>query len=61
MTKTQQQAKEILNSLTESVNAALDKKKRLGQYAVVWKKGEITYLFGKDNNRKTKEWRSQNA
>jgi len=54
MTKAQRQAKEILHSLTESVNAALDKKKRLGQYAVVWKKGEITYLFDKDNNRKAK-------
>lgn len=54
MTKAQQQAKEILNSLTESVNATLDRKKRLGQYAVVWEKGEIAYLFNEDNNKEIK-------
>jgi len=54
MTKAQQQAKEILHSLSESVNAALEVKRRLGQYAVVWEKGKITYLFNEDNNKKSK-------
>jgi len=30
----------ILKTLQFAVNKALDKKKRLGQYAVVWKDGE---------------------
>ncbi len=51
MIKAQQQAKDILNSLNESVNAALERKKRLGQYAVVWKEGKITYLFNESNKK----------
>lgn len=54
MTKIEQQAEEILQALNKSVNAALDKKKRLGQYAVVWEKGEIAYLFNEDNNKEIK-------
>lgn len=52
MTKTQQQAKVILQSLHESVKAELDKKKRLGQYAVIWKDGKVDYLFKEDDNKK---------
>jgi hypothetical protein len=29
----------ILDTLQDAVNKALDKKRRLGQYAVVWKNG----------------------
>ncbi len=54
MTKIQQQAEKVLQSLNKSVTTELDKKKRLGQYAVVWRKGKVTYLFNKDNNRTTK-------
>ena len=54
MTKTQKQAKTILQSLKTSVKAALDRKKRLGQYAVVWEKGEVVYLF-KENQKKPEE------
>jgi len=45
MTKIQQQANKVLKSLKSSVKAELDKKKRLGQYAVVWENEKVTYLF----------------
>jgi glucose-6-phosphate 1-dehydrogenase len=45
MTKIQQQAEKVLKSLNKSVTAELDKKRRLGQYAVVWKNGKVAYLF----------------
>ena len=38
-------AKIILKSLKKSVNKALDKKRRLGQYAVVEINGKIIKLF----------------
>ena len=53
MTKAQQQAKIVMQSMHESVKAELDKKERLGQYAVVWEDGEVTYLF--KENIKTKD------
>ena len=34
----------VLESLRKSVAKALDRKKRLGQYAVVWQDGEILKL-----------------
>ncbi len=54
MTKIQQHAEKVLKSLNKSVTAELDKKRRLGQYAVVWKKGKVTYLYNEDNNRNCK-------
>jgi len=38
---------EILETLQLAVNKALDKKKRLGQYAVIWKDGKPV-LLGKE-------------
>jgi len=55
MTEAQQQAKKVLRSMHESVKAELDKKKRLGQYAVIWKDGKVDYLFKKDNNNQDTE------
>lgn len=48
MTEIEQQAEIILRSLNKSVQEALDKKKRLGQYAVVWHDNKVVRLF--DNN-----------
>ncbi|TEA80001.1 hypothetical protein ERE07_03475 [Allopusillimonas ginsengisoli] len=36
--------RKILESLQRSVAKALDRKRRLGQYAVVWKDGEVSYI-----------------
>jgi len=52
MTNVQKQAKIVLQSMHESVKAELDKKKRLGQYAVIWKDGKVDYLFKNDDNKK---------
>ncbi|WP_431066994.1 hypothetical protein [Methylotuvimicrobium sp.] len=38
-----EQSRIILASLKEAVGNALDKKRRLGQYAVVWENGELVY------------------
>ena len=38
----------ILRSLQNAVSQALDKKKQLGQYAVVWIDGKPAYLGGED-------------
>ena len=40
-----QHAQDVLNSLQKSVDEALDKKRRLGQYAVVWEDGKVVRLF----------------
>jgi len=48
----QQQAKIVMKSIHKSVEIALDKKKRLGQYAVVWENKKVSYLFkDKENAR----------
>ncbi len=52
MTKAQQQAERVMQSMHESVKAELDKKKRLGQYAVIWKDGKVDYLFKENDNKK---------
>ena len=39
------QAQEALESLQKTVHELLDRKKRLGQYAVVWKDDKIVHLF----------------
>jgi len=41
-----------LESLKQSVTEALDKKKRLGQYAVISKNGEIIKLFTEETKDK---------
>jgi len=45
MTEIEQQAYTAVKSLNKSVNETLDIKKRLGQYAVVWKDGKVVHLF----------------
>ena len=40
----------ILSSLKQSVNNALDRKRRLGQYAVIEVNGEIIELFNDNKN-----------
>lgn len=34
----------VLECLRAAVREALDRKRRLGQYAVVWKDGKVTYI-----------------
>lgn len=36
--------RKVLESLRKSVAKALDHKRRLGQYAVVWKDGKVAYI-----------------
>jgi len=38
-----QQSQLILNALKNAVNNELEKKRRLGQYAVLWEDGQIVY------------------
>ena len=51
MTEIQQQAYAAVKSLNKSVTETLDRKKRLGQYAVVWKDGKVVHLFEKPEVR----------
>lgn len=46
------ESKIILASLKSSVNKALDKKRRLGQYAVISENGKIIKLFTEENSEK---------
>ena len=48
MTEIEKKAEIALRSLNKSVHEALDKKKRLGQYAVVWHDKKVVRLF--ENN-----------
>ena len=49
MTSIQQQEQRVMDSLNKSVHEALDRKRRLGQYAVVWKDGKIVRLFDNED------------
>lgn len=49
MTKVQLQAQAAMKSLNESVHDALERKRRLGQYAVIWQDGKIMRLFDDEN------------
>jgi hypothetical protein len=51
MTEIEKKAEIILHSLNKSVRDALDKKKRLGQYAVVWRNKKVVRLFESDDVR----------
>lgn len=44
----------VLESLRKAVEQALDRKKRLGQYAVVWQDGQPT-IIGGDKSETTKQ------
>ena len=50
MTAIQEQAQKVMDSLNRSVEEALDKKRRLGQYAVVWQDGKVVRLFEADDS-----------
>jgi hypothetical protein len=40
------QAKAILESLRQAVHETLERKQRLGQYAVIWEDGELRLIGG---------------
>lgn len=44
MTERHDDDRKLLESLRNSVAKALDRKRRLGQYAVVWKDGKSVYI-----------------
>lgn len=44
MTTLSPHGQQALEALRRAVAKALDRKRRLGQYAVVWKDGKITYI-----------------
>lgn len=44
----------VLESLRKAVEQALDRKKRLGQYAVVWQDGQPT-IIGGDKSESTRQ------
>ena len=46
MNDIKQHAQKAMDALNQSVHEALDKKRRLGQYAVVWRDGKIVHLSG---------------
>ena len=46
-TTTSEEGQVILDSLQKAVTQALEKKRRLGQYAVVWRDGEAV-MIGED-------------
>ena len=48
MTEIEEKAELVLSSLNRSVREALDRKKRLGQYAVVWRDEKVVRLFEDD-------------
>jgi len=52
MSTIEQQAQQALESLQKSVTEALDRKRRLGQYAVVWEDGKVVRLFDEETGRK---------
>lgn len=55
MTNIQQYAQQALDSLQKSVQEALDRKRRLGQYAVVWKDGKVVRLFEEESASKNEK------
>lgn len=48
MTDPKQEARLALRSLRKAVRDAIDRKRRLGQYAVVWRRGRPVRLEGGD-------------
>ena len=47
------EGKRLLETLQQAVDNALEKKRRLGQYAVIWKNGKPV-MTGEDAPRKAK-------
>lgn len=48
MTEAQREARLALRSLRKAVREAIERKRRLGQYAVVWRRGRPVRLEGDD-------------
>ena len=44
MTLYNEDGRKVLESLKKSVDKALDRKRRLGQYAVIWQDGKPVYI-----------------
>ena len=51
---TESENKKILAALTRAVSDALDKKRRLGQYAVIWRDGKPAIIKNNDEKLMTK-------
>ena len=51
---TESENKKILAALTRAVSDALDKKRRLGQYAVIWRDGKPAIITNNDEKVMTK-------
>ena len=51
---TESENKKILAALTRAVSDALDKKRRLGQYAVIWRDGKPAIITNNDEKLMTK-------
>ena len=52
MTEIQIQAQKAVDALQQSVHDALEKKRRLGQYAVVWRDEKVVRLFEEEQGEK---------
>lgn len=52
MTTIQRRAQQALECLQKAVDETLDRKRRLGQYAVVWKDGKVVRLFDEEERDK---------
>ncbi len=55
MTNVQKQAQKALESLSKSVREALDRKRRLGQYAVIWRDNKVVRLSWEEEKSKTEK------
>lgn len=55
MTDTERRAQSAMDSLRRSVHEALDKKRRLGQYAVIWQDDKVVRLFEEEEEQRRQE------
>jgi len=51
MSELERYAIELKKSLHKSVHDALERKKKLGQYAVVWKEGKVVRILESTNRQ----------
>lgn len=51
MTELNTYVKTIENALNKSVTKTLEKKKKLGQYAVIWKNEKVVRILENKNNK----------
>ena len=55
MTDIQEQAQKVMDSLAKTVREELDRKRRLGQYAVIWRDNKVVRLFEEEEALKQGE------